>query len=399
VDHDEYIQIPGDALKADNGQFEIRITEELAEVSYLDQVRLITVDHPAGIEILTNDKWKSPPFPAFRLFGARRRVYPRSARDDVGRDVLGGLLKRDRMYPNTFRHDLNGVAEMHSLTLDFGDAARDGRAVLVLNGWVDWADGSTFLAAAQERKEGLVTPRLQARDAQGRWQTIIEDMGMPSGKPKTIAVDLTGRLPSASRELRIVTNLCVYWDEVFLSEDSSRPPATLTRVPLAASNLHFRGFSKPVIDPARSQPESFLYDTVRTVSSWNPTPGMYTRYGEVRELLTEVDDRYVIMGSGDEIRLLFDARRLPALQAGWQRDFLLKVDGWAKDRDANTAYSQTVEPLPFHGMSSYPYPPPQHYPRDARHSAYRREYNTRPALRLIRPLEEGPRLAQGWMNR
>ena len=51
-----------------------------------------------------------------------------------------------------------------------------------------------------------------------------------------------------------------------------------------------------------------------------------------------------------------------ALKPGWKREFILKVDGWAKDRDANTAYSQTVEPLPFHAMSAYPYRPERTFP-------------------------------------
>jgi hypothetical protein len=119
---------------------------------------------------------------------------------------------------------------------------------------------------------------------------------------------------------------------------------------------------------------------------WNPTAGNYTRYGSVPDLLQEADDRMVIMGSGDEVTLRFRADALPALPAGWKRDFLLLVDGWAKDADANTAFSQSVLPLPFHGMSSYPYPANEHYPVDQVHLEYQREYNTRPALRLIRPL-------------
>jgi hypothetical protein len=106
----------------------------------------------------------------------------------------------------------------------------------------------------------------------------------------------------------------------------------------------------------------------------------------VRELLRDVDDRLVILGSGDELRLQFSAALAPP-PAGWTRDFLLKVDGWAKDRDPNTAFSTSVEPLPFHGMSRYPYPAGEHFPDDAEHRRYCREYNTRPALRLIRRLE------------
>jgi len=404
VDHDEYVQIPGEALQAVNGRYEIRITEELREVSYLDHVKLIAVDHPAGVEIFTNDKFKSRPFPEFRLFGVGRRIYPvraveqaLSPANDKGRDVLPRLLHRDRTYPDGFRRNYLDVAELHNLDLDFGKAAPANRAVLILNGWVDWADGSTFMAASQAKKD-LVLPYLQVKDAAGQWKTVIEDMGIPAGKPKTISVDLTGKFLSASREVRIVTNLCVYWDEIFLSEDTAAPQVRLTDMQAESADLRFRGFSTPAIHPQRKQPEGFDYSQWMPVSMWNPTNGLYTRYGDVLPLIGAIDDRLVIMGSGDELRLLFSERAAGPLPAGWKRDFLLFVDGWAKDADANTAYGQTVEPLPFHAMSRYPYPADERFPDDAAHREYREHYNTRPALRLIRPLtesglERGHRLA------
>jgi hypothetical protein len=99
-----------------------------------------------------------------------------------------------------------------------------------------------------------------------------------------------------------------------------------------------------------------------------------------------VDDEFVIMGSGDEIKLEFDASAPPP-PAGWARDFLLKVDGWAKDRDANTAYGTSVLPLPFHAMSRYPYPETEHFPDDPAHRRIIEKYYSRPALRLIRSLD------------
>jgi len=384
VAHDEYVSISGESLHQQNGKYEVRMTEELREVSYIDQIKLIALDHPADVEIVTNEKFKSPPFPEFRLFGAKRRVYPK------GPD---SVLRRDRVYPDDFKRDSAGVAELHNLDLDFGNAAPENRAVLILHGWVDWADGSTFLGAMQA-KQDLVFPYLQVKDASGNWKTVVEDMGIPSGKPKTMAVNLTGRFLSASREVRIVTNLCVYWDEIFLSEDSRAPESRMTTVPMLSADLHFRGFSKATIHPQRKQPEQFDYATVSPTSSWNPTSGNYTRYGAVESLLAEPDDRMVIMGSGDEMRFQFDGRALPGVPAGWRRDFLLLVDGWAKDADANTAFSQTVLPLPFHGMSSYPYPAGEHYPTDELHEEYQREYNVRPALRLLRPLVESSVVGQ-----
>lgn len=387
TDHDEYIQIPGKSLAARDDSYEVRITEELSEVSYLDQVQLLAVDHPASVDIFTSEKWKGPPFPEFRMYGAAKRIYPVAARDGTATDVRDRLLARDRRYVDTFARDSVGIAQMHVLDLDFGaDAARTNQAVLILNGWVDWADGSTFMAAAQEGKGGLIAPYLQVKNARGEWQTVIEDMGMPDGKPKTIAVDLTGKFLSPSREVRIVTNICVYWDEIFLSDDAGTPEVRMTAVPSATAEVRFRGFSDSKIDPERRQPEQFFYAAASPTSYWNPTPGKYTRYGDVRELVQAPDDRFVVMGAGDELRLRFRASALAPVRAGWVRDFILKVDGWAKDRDANTAFSQSVEPLPFHAMSRYPYPASEHYPVDAAHRDYVEKYNTRPALRLIRPL-------------
>jgi tetratricopeptide (TPR) repeat protein len=388
VDHDEYIQIPGSALKAQNGKYQVHITEELHEISYLDQVQLIALDHPADVPVYTNDKFKSPPYPKFRLFGARGSVRPLRATDDAGHDVTAQVAVIDGKYPDEFPHNSAGVAGLHTLDLDFGQAAPTNRAVLILNGWVDWADGSTFLGASQDGHGGLVFPYLQVKDKGGKWQTVVGDMGIPSGKPKTIAVDLTGKFLSASREVRIITNLCIYWDKIALLEDSQPPQVRLTPLNADRADLQFRGFSQAVIDPRRQQPEKFLYDQVRPVSNWNPTPGLYTRYGDVRPLVTRADDKLLIMGSGDEVKLEYPASGLPALPGGWTRDFLLLVDGWAKDADANTAFSQSVTPLPFHAMSAYPYQQNEHFPTDAEHRQYQKQYLTRPALRLIRPLTE-----------
>src|SRR5262249_3130433 len=114
VDHDEYVQIPSGGMAVRNGAYEIRITEELREVSYLDQVQLIAADHPAAIDLFTNDKFKSPPFPEFRLFGAERRVHAAAARDGRGADVRAALAARGRPHPAGFKRGYAGVPERHT---------------------------------------------------------------------------------------------------------------------------------------------------------------------------------------------------------------------------------------------------------------------------------------------
>jgi tetratricopeptide (TPR) repeat protein len=393
TDHQEYVYVPGESLKEKDGAYEVRVTEELREVSFMDQIKLQAVDHPASVDIVTNEKFKSPPYPDFRLFGVTRRVHPIAAHDQNGTDVLSKILKRDFIYPD-FERTPTASAEIHSIDLDFGKAAGPNlganQAVLILDGWFDWPDGSTFLAAAQEHKD-LTFPYLQVKDAAGNWKTVVEDMGMPSGRQKLMAVDLAGKFLTDSREVRIVTNMCIYWDEIFLIENGAAPATKLSTLPIESADLRFRGFSRMTPPANRRDGEAFDYNSVSATTMWNPTPGNYTRYGDVKSLLAEPDDRMAIIGSGDEIKLRFNASSLPPLPTGWKRDFLLLVDGWAKDADANTAFSQTVLPLPFHAMTSYPYPAAQSYPRDPVHDQYQKEYNTRPALRLIRPLLEETR--------
>jgi len=105
--------------------------------------------------------------------------------------------------------------------------------------------------------------------------------------------------------------------------------------------------------------------------------GRYTREGDVRELLLKSDDMFVVSRSGDEISLSFEAKALPPLPAGWKRTFLLYADGFSKEMDINSASPDRLAPLPFHGMSRYPYPSTEHYPLTDERRKYIEKYNTR----------------------
>ena len=216
VDHDEAIWIRGEQLVERDGYYDVRITEELREVAYLDEVKLLVVDHPAEQEVYLNEKFKAPPFPDFRLFGVteERKIRPTRAVDGAGRDILDRLRHRDGRTADGFARTFRNTAEMHSieLSLDGFEGGAGGR--LFLTGWADWADASTIVAGAQSPSGGLRMPSLEVRDADGCWQTVIEDLGLPGGQ-RTMSVDMSGKFLSASRDVRIVTNLCVYWDEVF----------------------------------------------------------------------------------------------------------------------------------------------------------------------------------------
>ena len=106
---------------------------------------------------------------------------------------------------------------------------------------------------------------------------------------------------------------------------------------------------------------------------WPPMRGRFTRYGSVRELLTEGDDMMAVLGAGDAMTLRFAVPAEP-VPAGWKRDFILHSMGWDKDADLNTIYGQTVEPLPFRGMRSYPFGPDEAAPESAEYREYLRRY-------------------------
>ncbi len=387
VDHDEYVTIRSDQLRARDGFLQIRLTEELRETAYIDKMRLLAVDHRGDVQIVTNEKAKAPPFPEFKLYGVRSRILPRHASNHRGQDVLARVSDSDRKYA-TFDRDFENRAERHSLELEFPhfDASD---AVLFLEGWVDWSSASTIVGASQTRSSAILPPFLEVQDENGEWVTAIDDVGLPGGTLRTIAVDMSGKFPARSRTVRLTTNMCVYWDAAYISLGTSRPAARLTSLRTDTANLRFHGFSRNFVADGRTQPERFDYQQVSATTSWNPTPGLYTRFGDVRELLRDEDDRFVIMGAGDEIELRFAARELPDLPPGWTRDYLLLVDGWAKENEANTAFGDSVTPLPFHSMSGYPYGPDERYPDTPAHRADLERYHTRPGMRLVRPLVAG----------
>jgi hypothetical protein len=160
-----------------------------------------------------------------------------------------------------------------------------------------------------------------------------------------------------------------------------------------SARLWQRGFSRSFPLLGAHDCEWFEWDELEPEPRWNQHPGLYTRLGETLPLVGAIDDRFVVMGAGDALTVRFDATLAPPVPPGWRRDFLVFLDGWAKDRDPNTLEALFVEPLPFHGMSGYPYGPDEGYPDDEAHRAYRREWNTRPATRWIEPLVPARALA------
>jgi tetratricopeptide (TPR) repeat protein len=381
---EEFVRLPS-SLQDQEGMFVFQVSNELREVEYFDQIRLLAVDHPAAEEIYANEIYSSSPTPP-TLSAIGQKRFPVSAVDDDGRDVLPLVRELDGRYAVSFRQlRVPGLGELHALTLDLGEVPESPSIALWLTGWVYWTDSNGARALISNTQLQMVSPYLQVRDRQGQWVTVIPDMGLPSATNRTMRVDLTGKFLSPDHHVRIMTNLCIYLDQIFFTTGDSSAP-TPFEVPLVSANLHYRGFSTPVSDPDHRKPDSFDYDRLLADAPWNPVLGNYTRYGAVEELLRNADDRLAVMATGDELTVRFDGRRLPPIKPGQKRDFFLYLNGWAKDAEPNTAFSKTVEPLPFRNMDQYTPGIPVKRTGGLEYRRYLRDYQTRPPYALIPPL-------------
>jgi hypothetical protein len=165
-------------------------------------------------------------------------------------------------------------------------------------------------------------------------------------------------------------------DRIVLAEHDPHAELRLTEAAVCGADLHFRGYPREY-SPDGRHPNTYDYHNVDRSVGWKLMAGDYTRFGEVSPLLESADDCFVIMGHGEELTLRFSADAFGPIPDGQERTFLLKTDSYCKDMDLYTAHPTTVEPLPFHGMSSYPYPPDEAYPDNERTRRYRETYNTR----------------------
>ena len=379
----EYVRIREDQLRPRDGVFELRVTNELEEALFLDRVELVALAHPRDIELFPNEGMTASPKP-FRLHAVSDLRAPAGAVDDRGHDVTERIARLDRRYADGFTlTPFRGHADPHTLTLDLGDAPRP--AVLLLTGWTDYAFSSDNVAAHQAGVTA-VAPSLQIKGGNGRWRAANAPIGIPVGRPQTIAVDLSADLGAGEREVRIVTNMRIYWDQILVGRGTSTEHVRITRLAPRDATLRLRGFSAEV-RPHGSEPPIYDYARVTPTSPWKTMAGRYTRAGDVLDLLTRSDDMFVITRDGDEVAVEFEATALEPLPEGWTRTFLLHADGFSKEMDINSASPDAVEPLPFHRMTGYPYGEGEHYPQTPEHRRYRETYNTRSIVRSVPLLE------------
>jgi tetratricopeptide (TPR) repeat protein len=376
-DPTEYLKVPGKSLQPLGGKLSFRFLEPMEETVYLDQVKLLAIDHPERFDVYPNERFASnPPFPEFGVVPTSDAHLPVSAWDDRGNDVLALLAERDRKYVASFDElPFAGFAKLHWIELDLGEWNPRLPLRLIADGYTDYFTATSMYAADQAGIK-VIPPYVEAQDAHGKWIRVIDDIGFPAGLERTMIADLTGKIPPGTRRIRIVNNLKIYWDAIRIDQTPPQRSVHVTEVPLANASLDFLGFPKEIrLTPASDTKYSYAKRSM--TGPYARAAGNYTRYGDVKALLRAADDRFVIFSSGEGVKLDFDAKSLPTLPAGWVRDYFFYADGFEKDMDFYAAHAFTVEPLPKHGLKAYPYEPGAAYPEDASHTQYELEYNTR----------------------
>ena len=354
---EEWYKIGRDQLVAHDGFYDLRITGELWETYYYDSLRLMAVDHPAGTEIFTDERFAVPAVKLAVTAVGQPQPIARAV-DDNGHDVTETLHTLDGKYLDTFgRGQYQGVTRDHYVEIDLGDKVPEsGPLWLIAKGWLHPSDSSINIAMSQGHHEHARPLSLEVPDGHGGWKVANANLGFPAGRKKICLIDLSHVfVPGTQRRVRLRTNLEVYWDSIEWAKGQPDASVKITQLSPATADLHYRGYS--TINQANaSSPEIPDYNhLLSTTQIWRDLSGYYTRYGDVRELLAGSDDRYVIMNAGDEITLRFKAPEAP--QAGWVRDYVIAGDGWIKDGDYNSTYSQTVLPYPYHARKEYNTPP------------------------------------------
>ncbi len=357
IHSEDRVFIPGDHLAPKNGHYDVRITGELWESHFFDRVELMAVDHPADTEVRIDERFHLPA-PDQDLTTVASPQPVAYAEDQDGQDVTDLVREKDGRYLDTFElGPFQGRAEEHYVEVELGDdVPTDGSLWLVADGWVYPTDTSINLAIGQGDHAPPQGVTVEVPDGNGGWTVAKSDIGFPAGKSKTMLIDLSDALgPDVPPRIRLRTNMEIYWDRLAWAAGRPETDVQTHRLTPDSARLRYRGFSK-VRQTERRLPEVPVYDSIAsTTPLWRDLEGYHTRFGDVRELVTETDDRYVIMNAGDEMVLRF--AELPPPPDGWTRDFVLIGDGWVKDGDFNTGHSKTVRPLPYHGMDDYSEPP------------------------------------------
>ncbi len=347
-----------------DGVYDMKVREVIPESDYFDQAKLVLVDVPQGYGVLNQWSWTYAfnQVPDEDFMTIHDPMAPISATDNYGNDVLPQVSAKDGVPVPVYNRMQNPI------TLDFGSIENPQYAKLIVTGWGEYS------------AYPKLTPQhyllVQTKNANGTWVTR-KAFGGFIGDSRTIVYNLSGILEANDTLMRIIapsapTTINMV-DQVLL-DDSPPVNYTVTYVDPSDATLQWGGstsYDYPTVDHRNTNvtddhgpaiPNDLMY-------------GNFTKYGDVLPLLSSSDDQFVVMRSGDELHLQFNDA--PKIDGTDRYVFLLADDMYSIKSSINGFIRDSVDPLPFHGMSAYPYPANESYPDDSAHQDYMAEWNTR----------------------
>jgi len=353
----DYIKLNAGALQPNEGYYDMTITQNWDEIAYVDAATLVIVEHSPDVDVYsTKATYLYEPEGQGTIYTVSKNPDPPvSCVNATGHDVLPLVLERDGISTtgNEFQWD--------TLELNLGDLSDAEEIKLIVAGTIIYSTGEEQGAWAwnftnRPGEKPFPPPYMEVKDAEGNWVPVPDNRQFPllDVTPDCFVVNLTGVFLTDDYSLRIHTFFNTRFDYIGV-DTTSQQDVTLREVTVSSATLT----------------QAFTTNSTST--------GNFTRYGDVTELMEYADDMYVITRQGDEITILFSAD-LPPVPEGMERDYFLFASVWFKV-DGLPYLPYTVDtpesPLPFHGMSCFPYLEPESYPYDADHLSYLSEYNTR----------------------
>jgi len=349
----DYTKLNSSRIQPRYSYYDMIISQKWDEISYIDSATLVIVDHSPDVDVFsTKATYLYNPDGQGEIYTVSKHPNPPvSCINSTGHDVLPLVLERDGITTtgNEFHWD--------TLELNLGNLSDAEEIKLVVAGTIIYSTGEEQGAWAGQfwdkpGEKPFPPPYMEVKDANGNWIPVPDNRQFPllDVTPDCFVVNLTGVFPTDDYSLRIHTFFNTRFDYIGV-DTTKQQEVTIREVMPSYANLT----------------QAFITNSTST--------GNFTRYGDVTELLFAADNKYVIGRQGDEITILFSAD-LPPVPENMERDYFLFASVWFKV-DGLPYVQFTVDPLPFHAMSCFPYPITESYPYDADHLSYLAQYNTR----------------------
>ncbi|NYZ77548.1 right-handed parallel beta-helix repeat-containing protein, partial [Candidatus Micrarchaeota archaeon] len=351
-------------FQSDDGVYRMKVREVIPESDFFDEAKLVVVDVPEGYGVLNtwHNTYSDNEAPPKEFMTIKDPVSPLSATDRYGNDVLSEILGKDGIPLET--HD----GEPNSVIVDFGEIDNPQYAKLIIAGW-----------SSYEANPGLSSQRnlkIETLDENGEW-AVAKLFGKFTGDSRTYVFNISGILQGDDTKMRITapyskTTMNVI-DQVML-DDSEPVDFEVTYIDPTHADLQWGG-STPYEYATTEHRHTGIEDLKEPNVESFLMYGNFTQYGDVSPLLESADDMFAIMRHGDELVLEFED--IPTKENTDRHVFLQADVMYAIRYSINGFVSDSIDPMPFHGMSEYPYGEGEAYPSDEEHQEYIAEWNKR----------------------